>query len=94
VVNGRACYPSRRWNSNLVVVIPSRSEESGRWLPESPPPRSFAVFAAQDDTDPYCRNSGGSPFIIFPNLRAPNPFENDFIIFFICRYCFSRRLMS
>src|SRR5581483_8803005 len=31
----------------------------------------------------YPSNSGGSPFIIFPNFRAPKPFENVRIIFFI-----------
>ena len=34
-------------------------------------------------TKRYCNSSGGSPFIIFPNFLAPNPFENVRIIFFI-----------
>ena len=42
----------------------------------------------------YCRNSGGSPFIILPKRLAPKPLENVFIIFFIWRYCLRRRLIS
>src|SRR5258708_35375171 len=50
---------------------------------------------AKGGPDPvYWRNSGGRPFTIFPKRRAPKPFEKVFIIFFMARYCFKRRLIS
>src|SRR4051794_2080924 len=55
------------------IRLPERGVEQ-----QQPPPHSERMS--------YCMNSGGSPFIIFPNFLAPKPLEKLRIIFFICRY--------
>src|SRR5438128_1193313 len=80
-------------HSSTPNALPNTNSTGGNFTTEAQrTQRRLCVLCASVVI--HCRNSGGSPFIIFPKRRAPNPFENERIIFFIARYCFSRRLIS
>ena len=89
---GAKRYRNGRSNSKACRVIPSVARNRCGWVARRPAHTGPSLTLGM--TIRHCMNSGGSPFIIFPNFRAPKPLEKLRIIFFICRYCFRSRLIS